>query len=104
LIPQEDHDGVEKRSVKSKAVKSLLYDDATRNLDVEFASTSTYRYFDVPRDVYEWLLRVDSKGTFVNRLVKEKYRYERVGSEGLLPDDDIEKLLRSSLREPPNGE
>jgi hypothetical protein len=95
---------MEKRSVKSKAVKSLLYDDVTRTLDVEFASASVYRYFDVPRDVYEWLLRVDSKGTFVNRLVKEKYRYERVGSEVLLSDDDIEKLLRSSLREPPNGE
>jgi hypothetical protein len=104
LIPHEEHDGVEKRSVKSKAVKSLLYDDATRTLDVEFASASTYRYFDVPRDVYEWLLRVDSKGTFVNRLVKEKYRYERVDSGTAPPDDDLEKLLRGSLREPPQGE
>jgi hypothetical protein len=95
---------VEKRSVRSKAVKALFYDDGTRTLDVEFASSSTYRYFDVPRDVYEWLLRVDSKGTFVNRLVKEKYRYERVGSGASLPDDDLEKLLRDSLREPAKGE
>jgi hypothetical protein len=95
---------MEKRSVKSKAVKSLLYDDATRTLDVEFASALTYRYFDVSRDVYEWLLRVDSKGTFVNRLVKEKYRYERLDSGTSLPDEDIEKLLRGSLREPPKSE
>jgi hypothetical protein len=95
---------MEKRSDKSKAVKSLLYDDATRSLDVEFASASTYRYFDVPRDVYEWLLRVDSKGTFVNRLVKEKYRYERLDSGTSPPDGDIEKLLRDSLREPTKGE
>jgi hypothetical protein len=94
---------VEKQPVKSNAVTSIRYDDATQSLDIEFASASTYRYLDVPRDVYEWLLRVESKGKFVNRLVKEKYRYERVGSRGPWPDDELEKLLRDSLREPPKG-
>ena len=92
---------MEKQRVKSNAVKAIRYDALTRSLDVEFASASTYRYFEVPRDVYEWLLRVDSKGKFVNRLVKEKYRYERLGSSRSQPDDDIEALLRDSLREPP---
>jgi hypothetical protein len=35
--------------------------------------------------------------------VKEKYRYERVGPRGPWPDDELEKLLRDSLREPPKG-
>ena len=95
---------MEKQSVKSKAVKSLRYDSDAKSLDVEFASASTYRYFDVPRDVYEWLLRVGSKGRFVNRLVKEKYRYERLDSDGPGPDEDIERLLRDSLTSPPNSE
>ena len=92
---------MEGQRVKSRAVKSIRYDNAARTLDVEFASEATYRYFDVPHDVYEWLLRVDSKGKFVNRLVKEKYRYERLDSSEPRSDDDIEKLLRDSLSKPP---
>jgi hypothetical protein len=95
---------VENQPLKSKAVRAIRYDAATRSLDVEFASASTYRYFDVPRDVYEWLLRVGSKGRFLNRLVKEKYRYERLDSDGPRPDDDLESLLRDSLRPPPKSE
>jgi hypothetical protein len=89
---------VENQPLKSKAVRAIRYDAATRSLDVEFASASTYRYFDVPRDVYEWLLRVGSKGRFL------KYRYERLDSDGPRPDDDLESLLRDSLRPPPKSE
>jgi hypothetical protein len=91
---------VQKQEVKSKAVNWVRYDDVTKSLEVEFASSSLYRYFDVPRDVYEWLLKVESKGKFVNRLVKEKYRYERL--EPSEPrSEDIEELLRNSLTKPP---
>jgi hypothetical protein len=46
-------------------------------------------------------MKAGSKGTFVNRLVKEKYRYERLESEPTSGEEsDIEQLLRDSLREP----
>jgi hypothetical protein len=93
---------VEKQTVKSRAVNWIRYDEIRRTLDVEFASSSSYRYFDVPRDVYEWLLRVESKGKFLNRLVKDSYRYERLDSDKeAQPADDLEKLLRDSLSKRP---
>ena len=87
--------------VHSKAIRSVRYDDAGRILEVEFASSSAYRYFDVPRDVYEWLLKAKSKGRFVNRLVKEKYRYERIEPEAADENTDLLGLLRKSLTDRP---
>jgi hypothetical protein len=55
--------------------------------------------------VYVWLSKADSKGKFVNRLVKEKYRYERLTAESTSGEEgDLEKLLRDSLRSPPADE
>jgi hypothetical protein len=88
--------------VQSKAIRSVRYDDARRILEVEFESTSAYRYFDVPRDVYEWLLKVKSKGRFVNRLVKEKYRYEKIEPESAHEDIDLLGLLQQSLTDRPD--
>ena len=87
--------------VHSKAIRSVRYDDAGRILEVEFESSSVYRYFDVPRDVYEWLLKVKSKGKFVNRLVKEKYRYEKIGPETADENADLLGLLQQSLKDRP---
>lgn len=88
--------------VQSKAIRSVSYDDERKILEVEFESSSAYRYFDVPRDVYEWLLKVKSKGRFVNRLVKEKYRYERIGPETAHEDTDLLGMLQQSLTDAPD--
>jgi hypothetical protein len=53
--------------------------------------------------VYAWLTKVESKGKFVNRLVKEKYRYERLDIEPTSSEEgDLEQLLRDSLQSPPS--
>jgi hypothetical protein len=68
---------------------------------VHFGSSSTYRYFDVPPAVYAWLLRAPSKGKFVNRLVKDRYRYERLEEDSSREADvDLLALLEKSLDEP----
>jgi len=88
-------------AVNSKGIRWLRYDERTRTLDVAYTSSGEYRYFDVGPEVYAWLMRAESKGKFVNRLVKEKYRYQRLdvaaasGEEG-----DLEQLLRESLNSP----
>lgn len=91
----------ERMAVQSKGIEWVAYDEKAQTLDVHFASSQTYRYFDVPRAVYDWLLRAESKGRFVNRLVKERYRYERLGA-GSSPeaDADLRALLEKSLDEP----
>jgi hypothetical protein len=91
------------RPAKSKGIRGIAYNAEQRTLDVEFASSKVYRYFDVPVEVYEWLARVKSKGRFVNRLVKEKYRYERV-DDSVAGEPDLSAALRKSLGLPPEDD
>lgn len=91
-----------KHSVRSKAIRWVRYDADTKVLEVEFESSLAYRYFDVPRDVYDWLLKVESKGKFVNRLVKEKYRYEQIEPAVASEDADLMGLLQQSLTDQRN--
>ena len=87
--------------VQSKGIRWVAYDDLAKTLDVAFASSQVYRYFDVPQDAYEWLLRVESKGKFINRLVKDKYRYELLRQEGgTRADANLIDLLQQSLDKP----
>jgi hypothetical protein len=87
----------EKVPVQSKGIAWVAYDEQAATLDVHFAASRTYRYFDVPASVYEWLLRAPSKGMFHNRLVKDRYRYERLydGSGGGSYADLRALLVRS---------
>lgn len=87
-------------AVNSKGIRWIRYDERARTLDVAYAS-GEYRYFDVGPEVYAWLKRAESKGKFVNRLVKEKYRYERLTVESPASEEgDLEQLLRESLDSP----
>jgi hypothetical protein len=96
---------LQEEAVKSTGIKWIRYDERARTLDVAYVNSGEYRYFDVGPEVYAWLSRADSKGKFVNRLVKEKYRYERLGGESPASDEgDLEQLLRDSLQSPPGSE
>ena len=86
-------------AVDSKGIRWVRYDEQNRTLDVAYTNSGEYRYFDVGPEVYAWLLRAESKGKFVNRLVKEKYRYERLDAEQSSSEGgDLERLLRESLQ------
>ena len=86
--------------VNSKGIRWIRYDEHTRTLDVAYTNSGEYRYFDVGPEVYAWLVRAESKGKFVNRLVKENYRYERLDDgQTSSAEEDLEKLLRDSLQD-----
>jgi KTSC domain len=90
---------VNTEALNSRGIRWIRYDEQSRTLDVAFTGSGEYRYFDVEPDVYAWLTKVESKGKFVNRLVKEKYRYERLDVEPKSSEEgDLEKLLRDSLQ------
>jgi hypothetical protein len=92
-------------AVKSTGIRWIRYDERARTLDVAYVNSGEYRYFGVEPEVYVWLSKVESKGRFVNRLVKEKYRYERLDAEATSSaEGDLEQLLRDSLQLPPNSE
>jgi hypothetical protein len=96
---------VHEEAVKSTGIRWIRYDERARTLDVAYVNSGEYRYFDVEPEVYAWLSKVESKGKFVNRLVKEKYRYERLAGDPTSSEDgDLEQLLRDSLHSPPGSE
>ncbi len=87
--------------LKSKGIRRVAYDAEARTLDVEFSSSRAYRYFDVPPSVYAWFARAGSKGRFINRLVKDKYRFERLDDLPTAADEtSLLDKLRKSLELP----
>lgn len=61
--------------VTSSAISSVGYDDRSSVLEVEFASGAVYDYLDVPKKVYQALLKAPSKGSFVSRRVRDRYPF-----------------------------
>ena len=63
--------------VDSSNVEAIGYDDNSQELHVQFLSGGCYIYFDVPRDVFDYLLNAPSKGSFLNREIKGVYSYAK---------------------------
>lgn len=89
---------MERITVESRAIASVGYDDEARMLRVEFRSGSVYHYLEVPRSVFEWLLRTPNKGVFVARQITGRYAFESVPLTPATPDAALEEALRRSLR------
>ena len=60
-------------TVDSSMVHAVGYDAEAEELEVIFTSGKIYRYRDVPADVYDRLLKADSKGQFMNAFVIDVY-------------------------------
>ena len=66
-----------RKPVESSAISSVGYDARSGMLEVEFSSGAVYDYFEVPRAVYEGLLKASSKGRFVSRRIRDRFPFER---------------------------
>ncbi len=66
-------DNVTKESFQcnSEAIKMVEYNYGSLILTVVFNSGKSYEYFDVPRKVYDDLKRSESKGKFINTIIKK---------------------------------
>ena len=90
---------MQRQTLASKAVLSAGYDERTLVLEIEFRSGRVYQYSEVPRGVYEWLLRTPSKGSYVARMINDRYPYRDVTEptgDGSPPD--LLAQLQDSLR------
>jgi len=63
--------------VFSSSIASIGYSPES-TLDVELMRGGVYRYFDVPKDVYDALIRAESIGAYFNRCVRPYYQHARV--------------------------
>ncbi len=62
--------------VESTSVTSMGYDAGSATLEIEFAGGGVYRYLGVPPATWDQLRVAESKGRFVNAIVKKNYRFE----------------------------
>ncbi len=67
---------MELHKVESSMIQAFGYDAEEQSLLVIFNSGKTYRYFEVPPNVYEELLASDSKGSYMRDFVIDCYPYE----------------------------
>lgn len=67
---------MQREPVISESLKGVGYEDGT--LEVEFTTGTVYQYFDVPERVFGELMAAESKGSFFNRQIRDRFRYARV--------------------------
>ena len=66
--------------VQSSMMTRVEYDEEAREFDITFTSGKTYRYLDVPLEIYVGLLDAESKGEFFNDAIKDEFVYGAVSS------------------------
>jgi hypothetical protein len=65
-------------ALDSRTVASAGYDDRSATMELEFVEGRIYRYFVVPRSVFDALLSADSVGRFFQEHIRDVYPYERI--------------------------
>jgi len=63
----------------SSVVEAVQYDEARQHLDIALTTGRTYRYLDVPPEVYRAFITAESKGRYYNDHIRDVYLYERLG-------------------------
>ena len=61
--------------VNSTMLASVAYDPSESILRLEFRDGAIYRYIAVPSDVHRGLLAAESKGSFFNHLIRNRFPY-----------------------------
>lgn len=79
-------------TVKSSQLDAAGYDEEKNELYVEFSSGKIYKYFEVPKRVFDKLIGpIVSAGSFFHSDIRMKYKYEKFepdhGENGDLPSD-----------------
>lgn len=64
--------------VDSSAIAKIGYDVEAEEAYVEFRDAGLYAYSGVPLRVFAELARADSKGAFVNEMIKRRYPFRKL--------------------------
>lgn len=65
--------------LKSNDIQSVGYDESLQILEIQFRHGGIYRYFGVPKKIYDGLVKsVMSHGQYHERYIKNRYRHEKV--------------------------
>ncbi len=66
------------KEVESSNIDAIGYNEENQELHIRFKSSAEYVYTDVPASVYQGFLDADSKGRYLNTVIKGKYNTMRV--------------------------
>jgi len=64
--------------VDSSSIARIGYDVNAEEAYVEYRGTGLYAYSDVPPSVFADLIRAESKGAFVNDVIKRRYPFRKI--------------------------
>jgi hypothetical protein len=67
---------VEMKKVNSSNIQAIGYKDWNQELYVQYNS-GTYIYHEVELELYERLMKAESKGRFLNENIKNKYKFTK---------------------------
>jgi hypothetical protein len=69
---------MERFPVSSSSISMIGYDADTQALEVQYQNGGVYQYQGVSQEVFDQLMNAPSKGTFINRQIKNSYVFVRV--------------------------
>jgi KTSC domain len=64
-------------ALESSLLASASY-SINATLELKFRNGATYRYFAVPRSVFDALIDAESKGAYFNRTIRNHFEYQRL--------------------------
>jgi hypothetical protein len=67
--------------IDSSAISAVGYDDRQQVLRVTYRNGGTYDYLDVPQTEFDRLMAAESRGEYMNKVIKPKY--EGIRSSGI---------------------
>ena len=65
---------MEMRPVKSSAIIAVGYDHYTQRMKIKFKQGKIYDFCRVPQYIFQELLKANSKGTYYNENIRDKYQ------------------------------
>ena len=70
-----------KEQVESTNIDYAGYDYQSGTLQVEFKSGKIYQYLEVGPDVWDEFMCADSKGRYLNQVIKKEFDFKQVDEE-----------------------
>lgn len=64
------------KDVQSSNIEKIGYNEEFENLYIKYKSGRVYAFEKVPKELYEGLDKAESKGSFMNSNIKNKFNYK----------------------------
>jgi hypothetical protein len=69
---------MKREAIVSSSLAAIGYDPKSATLEVEFNSGAIYRYFAVPKKLFNGLRTAESAGAFFNENIRDVFPFVRI--------------------------